>query len=112
VSPRKTEAKDLRSLDGPGLRAIFRPLDPNEKPSPRQPGRNLSIFMFTFPFTRDEPTWKDAFGLLLFLLLFPMLLALISVDLWLGVPQLVAWLSVLGFVVAYTAGAVLINRKP
>lgn len=107
MSSRKTEAKDLRSLDGVGLRPIFRPLDPNEKPSPR---RNVSIFTMRFPFT--QPIWRNAGGPWFVLLLFPALLALVSIYMWLGVSQLVAWLSVFGFIVIFTAVAVWIDPKP
>ena len=101
MSPRRLEARDLRSLDRASMRSIFRPLDPNDKPSPGSPRRYYDPAL----------TPKDAIGSLLFLLMFPLLLALVSVELLLAVPQLVAWLSVLGFIVIYTAGSVLIIRR-
>ena len=104
MSSRKTEARDLRSMY-----SIFRALDPNEKPLPRQPRRTVSIFTNRFPFT--EPIWRDAGGAWFVLLLFPALLALVSVDMWLGVSPLVVWLSVLGFIVIFTAVAAWIDRK-
>lgn len=106
MSPKRLEDRDLRSLDRPGLRNIFGPLDPSEKPASSPPRR----WYYSRGFN-DTPTPKDVLGYLLVLLMFPMLLALILVGLWLAVPQLVAWLLVLGFIVVYTVGIVVINRR-
>lgn len=95
MSPRRLEDRDLRSLDRPGLRSIFRPLDPNEKPASGPRGIWLG----------------PPIGNVLLVLMFPLLLALVSVELWLAVPQLVAWLSVLAFIGLYVTGIVLITRR-
>lgn len=99
----RLEERDLRSLDRRGLRSIFTPLDPNERHSSR-PAPYLRGALFS----RGEPRWRDGVGLLMF----PLLALLITVELWAGVPQLLGWLGVLGFLVLFTVAALLIDRRP
>ena len=107
MSRRKLQERDLRSLDRPGLQSIFSPLDPNARPARREAKRYLAGQMFTSAFTREEPRWRDGIGLLFL----PILAVLISVLLWVGVPQLIAWLVVLAYLVAFSAAALVVYRK-
>jgi len=108
MARRRVEQRDLRSLDRPGLRSIFTPLDPAEPPARGQTRDYRTMQMFTSAFTRDDPSWKDGLGLLFL----PILVALISLLLWTGLPQLFDWLAVLAYLVAFTAAALYLYRKP
>lgn len=112
MARKRLEERDLRSLERRGLFSIFRPLDPKERAAQdARPGPPKSLLALpTFIFTtsgREMPWWLGAFGLLLF----PALLILISVGLWLQLPALAIWLSVAALFAAYVLSAVLINLR-
>jgi|SRR5579872_3058702 len=93
---RKLEERNLRSLDRQGLRSIFRPLDPGADTLPRVP-RTWHMWSGWDPPSNpdespDEPRWKAAIALLFL----PAVVVLIEVMSRLAIPQLIAWLAVLG----------------
>ena len=104
---RTLEERDLRSLDRAGLRSVFRPLDPSDPPGRTGPRNYRTLQMFTSAFAGEEPRWKDGIGLLFL----PLLVVLITIVSWAGVPQLVGWLAVLAFVVLFSGAALFIYRR-
>jgi hypothetical protein len=112
VARKRLEERDLRSLERRRLFSIFRPLNASERAAQDErpkPSRSL-LALPTFIFTtsgREMPWWLGVFGLLLF----PALLIAISAGLWLQLPALAIWLSIVALFAAYMVGAVVINLR-
>jgi pilus assembly protein TadC len=94
VARKRLEERDLRSLERRTLFSIFRPLDASERAAQDEPPRP------------PEPLLA-----LPFLLLFPALLIVISVGLWLQLPAVAIWLSIVALFAACVLGTVLINPR-
>ena len=87
--------------------SIFGPLD-DQPPAGGETGftgRNT----ITGPFLPDldDPLWKT----LLSWLWLPALVLFITLELWLGIPQVVAWLLTIGFVLGYAVIGWVAYRK-
>jgi hypothetical protein len=88
--------------------SIFKPPDPAEPPAAGGTGfkaRNV----LTGPFAPRlyDPLWKT----LLTWVWLPALLVFLSLEIWIGIPQIAAWLVALGFMVGYAVLGWVAYRK-
>jgi hypothetical protein len=97
VGRKRREERDLRSLDRERMHSIFGPVDdqPPAAGGTGFEGRNT----ITGPFTPDldDPLWKT----LLTWVWLPALVLFLTLEIWVGIPQVAAWLIAIGFTVGY-----------
>jgi hypothetical protein len=96
--PKRTE-RDLRSLDRKSMYSIFPPLDDKEPALGDDGFKARNNMTSAFAPDMDDPMWKT----LLTWLWVPALIVFLSLEEWLSLPQLTAWLLAIGFMVLYAA---------